>query len=104
VGAPVTSGPDSAQRGGGVMVGLELAPAALSPGAVRRPGALEHRALKPERNKLLVGGTAGWWRLDHAEPLADGEGRPQELCPLDPRQRSDVLAGELEQIKRNEMK
>ena len=50
-----------------------------------------------------MGGTTGWLRLDQAEPLAGGEGLPQELCALDPRQGSDVVAAELEQIKRNEM-
>src|SRR5438874_1170245 len=81
--------PDRAQRGGGVVAGLVLAPGGLAAGAVRRSGPLEHRGLKPKRDKLVVGGTAGWLSLDQAEPLADGEGLSQELCALDPRQGSD---------------
>jgi hypothetical protein len=86
------------------VAGLVLAPGGLSARAVRRSRPLEHRALKPERDKLIVSGPAGWLRLDQAESLTDREGLTQALCALYPRQRSDVIAGELEQIKRNEMK
>ena len=90
---PVTSEPDGAQRGGGVVDGLVLAPGGLASGAVRRSGPLEHRTLKPERDKLVVGGTVGWLSLDQAEPLADGEGLLQELRALDPRGFSSNGAG-----------
>jgi hypothetical protein len=59
---------------------------------------------KPERDKLVMGSTTSWLRLDQAEPLAGRKGLPQKLCALDPRQRPDVLATELQQIKRNKMK
>ena len=99
VGVAVASRSQRAQRGGGAVAGLVLAPGGLAAGAIRRPGPLEHRALKPERDKLVVGGAAGRSRLDEPEPVADGESLPQELGALNPGQRSEVVAGELEQIE-----
>jgi hypothetical protein len=70
---------------------------------MRRAGPLEHRALKPERDELVVGGTTGRLLLYEPEPVAGGEGLPQELGAFDPGQRSDVVAGEREQIGRNQV-
>jgi hypothetical protein len=51
---PVTSEPDGAQRGSGVVAGLVLAPGRLSAWAIRRPRPLDYRALKPKRDELVV--------------------------------------------------
>ena len=87
----------------GAVAGLVLAPGGLAAGAIRRPGPLEHRALKPERDELVVGGAAGRSRLNEPEPVAGGESLPQELGALNPGQRSEVVAGELEQIEGNQV-
>jgi hypothetical protein len=103
IGVAVASRSDGAQRGGGMVACLVLPPGGAAPGAIRRPRPLEHRALKPEHDELVVHGATRRLRLDQPEPLARGEGLPQELVARDPRQRPDVVAGELEQIEGNEV-
>jgi hypothetical protein len=85
------------------MAGLVLAPGGLPAGAVHRPGPLQHRALKPELDKLIVASAAGRLRLYKPQPFAHRERLLQELRALHPGKRLDVIACELEQIERYEM-
>ena len=71
----------------------------LAAGAVRRRRLLEHRALKPELDKLIVVGAARRPRLHNPQPVTGRESLPQELRALAPGQRSEVIAADLEQIE-----
>ena len=82
---------------------LVLAPGGLAAGAIRRPGPLQYRALKPERDELVVSGAACGLRLDQPEPLAGGKRLVQKLVALD--QGSDRTSSPTSssRIERNEV-
>ena len=104
VGVAVTPFAQRLERGGGAVAGLVLTPGRLGAGAIRRPRSLEHRPSNPRRDELIVRGAASRPRLDEPEPVAGGELVTQQLPALDPGQASDVVPGQLEQIKRDEVK
>jgi hypothetical protein len=64
---------------------------------------LEHRALKPKPDELVVRGAARGLRLDQPEPVTGGKRLVQQPGALDPGQRAEVIAAEFEQIDDNEV-
>jgi hypothetical protein len=64
--------PERLQGGGGATAGLVFAPRRLAAGAIGRPGSLEHRPFKPERNELIVRCAAGGPRADELQRKLPG--------------------------------
>jgi hypothetical protein len=99
----VVGGVETEQDGAESVACLVLAPGALPAGAIRRASSLEDGALKPQVDDGLVGGKRRGLTLDGAKARSYCEGVGKESVSVGPGARAEVLAGQLEEVKGDEL-